>query len=476
MNIDKIAENLTAALTALSELKKEGAPQDSNENYRELEVLARNHPFQNHILCNAGEQVQNLYITALLAILSDENEDAVRNQQLLVLGRIIASYNKQIDFAHYTTRCVKISAGFWSDFTDFMVDDLKFCFAVDALLVFHLSHSASETTLNAIADVMQFLGLTAEEIQKAAAIARTIMAQDFFALLDLVECADGVNYTPFLGYFPGQDWNFIVTSLSSAKGLAGKIIIAGACEENTSKPIHLDECAGSRLFFYRCTFKRTCGMVSATVPSEFVRCTFQDNLIPEAAPGQGSGKTVSDFTFLELTNSRIASSQFIHCRATKHLICLTNGTISDCDFVNCRGVDLPCSYLLEINLSVVTGCSFTNCRMDTDSPDRNSTTGGLVALNQSEMLNSTFHECTAYGDSSFGSYARFSMYIIMANESNVAECQFEKCYCQSKDANRKTSSSYILGLSKATEHDNAFKECQSYHYSYGSICGTHDVG
>ena len=68
------------------------------------------------------------------------------------------------------------------------------------------------------------------------------------------------------------------------------------------------------------------------------------------------------------------------------------------------------------------------------------------------------------------------MQIVKAINAKVENCRFNEGYCSSDDSYDKGVTSYILGLKNSIENNNEFNECSSYHYSYGSIGSSHNVG
>ena len=63
-----------------------------------------------------------------------EDED-LRLQRMLLIYRIIASFEKQIDVSRYVTKSMKIGIKFWDDFLTILDSKVKFCFIVDVLLL-----------------------------------------------------------------------------------------------------------------------------------------------------------------------------------------------------------------------------------------------------------------------------------------------------------------------------------------------------
>ncbi len=501
MDTNQFLEKLNAIVNEYSECLKtaEASRQSAQDNdnsdvYNETAGIARLNPFKGHILCDKTEMIQNSYIAALIAIFSDETDSSVRTQQLLITGRIIASFKPDYNLRDYVTASLKINDRFWENFTEFMDKNLAFSFAVDALVIGKIhSEKVSRNVFVKIADILQMLNLSKNEIQHAALIAQSILKQDFKEFIKSVKPVNDINYSCFLGYFPDADFPYISGDILACKDVKGKILIANAILENSEEVLDIDKFAADEIKFFNCSFYNTRGIVSLNKKTEFEECVFERNLINEqsfekdlkkdslgflwnAITYRGSSLE-KGYVFLNIKNSNFIKSRISDCQVRKPLIDAEQVNFTDCVFENCKGIDFPHTYLLNLKLGDITRCKFENCQIETYKTDLPITTGGIVCVERGSVKESSFINCLSYGDSGYGSYAEYEMQILWVINSKVNNCSFTSCKCTSYYSTRRTVTSYILGMTNSNEKNNEFTECESYHYEYSDSRGSqHNIG
>lgn len=493
MDLSQVVNNLNTILEELVELSKESNILEPKENFEEEIIrIAKLNPIKNHILCEKDEIIQNIYITSLMSIFSQETNETIRKQQLLMIGRIISSFKPDFNFKEYIAKSLKVDKKFWDKFIELMGDGVAVNFAVDVLIISQLTKErTSEKLFFSIADILQFLKLDVSMIKKSVIIAKSILMQDFNTMLEVIKPDDGVEYNFFLGYFLDAHYTHVVSNIFASKNVTGKLLVVNAKINNIEEIIDMDEFAAEEIKFLRCEFLHIRGIRSLSKNIEFDECVFHSNLfnvteetnfmdrindmIMDIAMDRCHKEYEEDYPFFCGCNVRFIKSKFINCKVSKNLLYVENGYIEDCTFVECEGKDLPRTYLIHIKTGDVRGTTFKKCNVQTKT-SLDYTFGGIVCIENGTMKKCTFEECESYGNSSYGTYAKYHMQILRTINSKVINCKFDRCCCSSCNSSNKTVTSYILGMTDSKEEANEFLECSSYHYRYSDIGSTYNIG
>lgn len=480
MSTNDIIKFLNSAIDELKKVSNEKEEMSNSKrqlnNQDRLCLLARKTPFDGHILSKKDELVQELYITALLAIALEEVDDITREKYILQIGRIIASYDNEVDYTKYLTKYMKIDSDFWNDFSTFVKDDLANAFVVDTFVMLNAVPNSDVAILNSAIDVIELFGMQKSNVKNLALVSKAILKQSFIDMVTIPNVLSNINLDIFLNYFADNQYSHISSDLSGCKNTKGKLLIVNEIFKNKEEILNMDDFLAREISFLNCKFSRIRGIVSTNKTVIFDKCIFESNMYPTSKDWRGKSEIEEGVVYMSGSNIILLNSFFKDCSVSRHLLEIENGTIKNCDFQNCRGLKLPCTYLLMLSKVDIDSCSFSECYMDTDRKDRRNTTGGLVSVEKGMIRQSTFEECTSYGDSSYGSYASYAMQIVKAIHSKVELCRFTNCYCSTCDSYDRNVSSYILGLDNSSQVNNEFVDCISCHYEYSESKGFHNVG
>ena len=202
MEIEQIANTLKELTKEIEKLKDqpEKVEETTVEQEQKIKSIAKAYPIKGHILTKSQEIVRNDYIAALLSVFAEDGDEKLRTQRKILIYRIIASFDKELDASEYTAKSMKIDAKFWDRFMEEMSFEEKNCFLVDAILLGMYDVSSKREKYKIVSEVLQISGLIQEDIKNAAEIAYAIMRQDFHTFLNLVN--KNLGFSAFLGYFP----------------------------------------------------------------------------------------------------------------------------------------------------------------------------------------------------------------------------------------------------------------------------------
>lgn len=482
MNIDEILITLKQVSDEVYKMKTERDQTSIDmEQEKKLLRIAKKYPITTHILKECNEHIRLDYIAILISFFNVNDDEKLRLQRMLLIYRIIASFDNEIDIVEYVTRSMKLDYKCWDSFFTTLDSRTAFCFAVDILLLgMYDVKSNKRRKFEEISDILQLLKIGRNEINKGASITKSIIEQNFEQLLQLIEPSDIMDYSYFLGYFENIPFTSIVNSIEYAKEIEGSILVVNAIISNCEDFIDLCEYEASDIYFKRCKFEFIRGIKSLNKRVVFEECLFDGNIFNIVEHRNMHEYLYTEceenYVFIEGNNFSFNKSRFINCKVSKHLLNISGSQLTECEFINCLGKELPCSYLFRLNESKVKNSKFIDCGIETNRKDRKNTFGGLVLTKSSNIQECVFDNCKSYGNSSYGSYANYNMQIVCLINSKISDCIFEGCCCSSCDSSNKTVTNYIIGLKESKEENNEFIECESYHYIYSDLISSHNVG
>lgn len=229
MNIDEIVKELKKLANEAEKLKeseerknKINSKEANSEQEKDMMKIAKQYPIKSHILVKSNENVRENYISLLIYLFGDsKQEEKLRLQRMLLIYRIIASFDKNIDVLKYTEKSLKIGKGFQENIIDLFEPKTKFCFIVDVLLLSMLDLSKQKNKYESIADLLQLSQIDHSLINKAALIAKTILKQDFDAFLKMIEKSKIIDYNYFADYFESNEYDYIESDFNKIKDIQG---------------------------------------------------------------------------------------------------------------------------------------------------------------------------------------------------------------------------------------------------------------
>lgn len=489
MEIEQIANTLKELTKEIEKLKDqpEKVEETTVEQEQEIKNIAKAYPIKGHILTKSQEIVRNDYIAALLSVFAEDGDEKLRTQRKILIYRIIASFDKELDASEYTAKSMKIDAKFWDRFMEEMSFEEKNCFLVDTILLGMYDASSKREKYKIVSEVLQISGLRQEYIKNAAEIVYAIMKQDFQRFIQLINV--NLNFNYFLGYFGEDQFAEIITDIEQLKCKTGKLLVANM-KISDSELIDLDRSKASSIVFGYCEFDHIRGIKSYNKPVIFENCVFNKNILmsheaTRYVPGFNMNRRKRKYTdyeenhiFIEGDNYTFYKTKFCDCESSQNLLNISKSKIVECEFSNCMGRRLPCSDLFQLEETIIEKSKFENCCMETDDESGDYVYGGIISITKGEINNCYFHNCEAYGDSTHAESIDYKMRIVQALRSKVINNEFKGCSCISYDSYVRKVQSYIIEIhgNATIEKNNKFENCESYHYQYGDRKDSHNIG
>ena len=481
MDIEDIILNLKIISDEVAKLKEE--KEDDVSFFNEVgknAKLAGTYPFSRHILTTKDEVVRQNYIAALLA-LAEKNEDVdARQQQLLYIYRIIASYDDKICIREYLTKSKKTDSDFWDCLIELFDDETKLCFSVDSLALIMFDYGKAEYEM--LSGVLQAFKYSREKVKTLCSIAKIIVEQKVDDFLNMLNSPNSINASYWAGYYSASGYDYIATDFEDVLALSGNVLISNASIKIYDDILDLDKIKAESFEFHDCKFKFIRGMKSSKKVI-FKKCTFENGTLPEdqAKNGLSDSFAKKDETasepFIAGENMEFTECNFKIVTTGVPILELKDSNIISCRFDECDGKKMPEIYLFNFENSLISDTVFYKCSSCTDKENRKCTTGGIIHMRKSTLENCTLEHCRIRGESNFGRGAEYKMYIVRAYNSGITDSYFSFCMCDSCYDLKKNETSYIVGLTDSGDINNTFTECVSEHYNYGDRSGSkHDVG
>ncbi|MDR2296240.1 MAG: hypothetical protein LBD95_05525, partial [Clostridiales Family XIII bacterium] len=279
VNLDELILRSQELCDRLLLLKKESEKgEDLREDEAErIRLIARSHPIRDHILCAADEHVRRLYMTALCSVIDKEADLARRTEELILAGRVLASFDAEADLSEYISGALKIDADFIGNFSESVEGDTAVAFAVDALLLCKLAGGTNEDMLELATEYISVSDVDAEMFSEICVLVKGILLQDDDAILKMKD----MNLNPFVGYMRDAPDGFIVTDFKKLDNAPPRdgLFIANAEISDLEDVIDLDSYGAKSITFYGCRFSNIKGLKSETATVNFEKCGFDRIII-----------------------------------------------------------------------------------------------------------------------------------------------------------------------------------------------------
>lgn len=468
MDLNQIVTLLNQVTDAIQTLEKDSTQADMDNAGEKSILLAKQYPIRGHCLVDKSDFVKKLYIGCLLAFCNSGLNKSMEENKIYHICRIIASYEQNIDLTEYIAQSLKINMKTMQSMIETFDSETILCFSVDMLILYMLeSNDIGRNSYETISDIFQFLQMSKNHVRKAAQIAKFIVEQDFEGLLGEINGKDSINYSYFLGYFSDNKYTVVTSNLVDIQHLKGNVLVANAQISNCHEYFDLSETVAESITFKNCLFFDIKGFKENEQLVIFDGCKFENNNFD-----------TKDYVFIQGQKIIMINTVFTDIHTSKNILDISDGKICECKFINCQGVDLPCTYLFELNNVEVSKCLFDNCTMATIKERRKYTTGGIFAIANGFVRKCIFDKCRATGKTIFVCWASYKMQIVKAINATVGENTFNNCCCYSENcpSSSITATSYSLGLKNSKENGNEFNECSSYQYYSADSQSSYDIG
>jgi hypothetical protein len=368
---------------------------------------------------------------------------------LLLVSVLTAADATQAQWRHlYRTAA---GAGYEADVRDLLPDaysltDAKLIEAVDSIerdalvnacvldcLLLALLHEGDAAALLAyIADLFALLGAEKKVVIATMHAAKTIVAQDREAYLEMMAFTH-LAARESCCYLFHADVMTVINDLTQPESIASQhLMIVGLAKINIT--LDLDTWQAGKITFRNCEFVNS-KITSSKREVHFINCFFYGDRRHAGA------------TYLKIKNKSSFTRCLFQFIISKNCsLFLSNTVLNDCIFSDCS-VRIP--PLLSLSSSKITDSEFLDCRSDEGDFYHDH----LFAVNKSSVMRCTFSDCKINGGETI---------IDARQHSTVANCRFEQCAVK----NGYETSRYMLKLYEATQTNNTFHDC---------TCGRHVV-
>lgn len=476
INLDEIILKSQDVYNQLNTLKNQMHKEvDVNENEMQaIQLIASKHPIEKHILSLQDDYIKRMYITALISIVNNEESQKAKREQFIFVGRILAGFDSSVDIVNYINNTHRINMQFMDEFAKNIIGELAICFTVDALLICSMSSIGGKSMELAL----EYISLNTFDkgaLMNLCGLVTGILEQKDEKILD----TKNINLNHFVGYMINKPNGYIIRSLQDISLKKEKFFILNAEITNLTNEIDIDAYNAKSITFYKCYFSSIRGIKSNNTKVNFYNCKFENIEVPvtEKRGILGNFQQVEKaFTLINIRSCDIINTVFENCSISEHLLKIERGMLKNCQFIDCTGKEITKKFLIHIKRGKIEESCFERCIVDTDRKNIQTTTGGIVLLESGIIDSCQFISNKVKGNSGYGRFANYHMYIVKLVNSHIKDSSFNKCYCTSEDTYDRTVKSYILGLRGSTDKNVEFIECQSYHWRYSDRGSSYNKG
>ena len=170
------------------------------------EHKAECYPIVNTILAEKEEYTKSLYFRILCMLIRYTNEP--NEMQILYIKRLIAGTQAENTFQDYIKMAIEIETKDIEEFISiFSKDELKYYFCIDGALLLNVTSNDKDYKL--LAEIIEMLGITKEELNYLMAITRSICLQDSEALDNAknlsTDSTKSIDIYPYIkGFYSGD--------------------------------------------------------------------------------------------------------------------------------------------------------------------------------------------------------------------------------------------------------------------------------
>jgi hypothetical protein len=168
-------------------------------------VKAEQYPIRGHLLEQANDYTKNHYFKMLCLIL--QYAEGIAEAQTLLLRRLVKGCGAETSAQDYMRQALRIEDGDFAEFAERAVTgDLRFAFALDALILAHLA-PCGEDFDRFLAEFFEGMGMKSAELAPLARLCRCILARDAALFAEAREAGLGAvpeeAYLPYLDFYAG---------------------------------------------------------------------------------------------------------------------------------------------------------------------------------------------------------------------------------------------------------------------------------
>ncbi|MDU2064658.1 MAG: hypothetical protein E6713_07415 [Sporomusaceae bacterium] len=447
-------------------------------DFEKLKVIGKRNPIEGHALKRADPLTKKSYITLLIALVYL----AAKNQEKgwLLIQRIACGAKEEHDFSALSADALILTEKQLDNFTESIVsENLRTAFVLDCMLVYLSCEHENSNMIEFISALMELVKCTEAEAKECTRIAKSIATQNEIAFFEQCFKNMSVNLIESICYIMPTKAT-VVRSIEEAMMItSGHVIIFNAVIKNLKTPINLDKFSAETIEFLYCKFENIVGIQSKTRKVIFKNAIFSNNsvnLIDDNDDNYEQEFNESFITsgdikksFIDIRNCEFLKCEFENCTTiSKQFIFIQNGSMNNCFFRGGTIVDSsPENHLIELINGNIEKCKFEQCSIKTDHKNsRMTTTSSLVKLTQGSIRNTKFIDCRIDGESGYGRYGTFNLYILFLKNSNAKNCEFSNCSCDSSQSdNSITRKNYMIALQNSKQTDNSFVKCFMEQYA-----------
>ena len=139
------------------------------------EHKAERYPFENIFLREKDEYIKSLYLRMLCVLIRYTNEPS--EMQILYIRRIIQGIYAEQKFEDYIKMAMDIDTKDVEEFIAILKEDyLKYYFCIDGIILLNAAKTL-EKHFELLAEIIELLGVTKEELKYFTAVAKAVLAQ-----------------------------------------------------------------------------------------------------------------------------------------------------------------------------------------------------------------------------------------------------------------------------------------------------------
>lgn len=179
---------------------KESKSGNKTEEYKQIELKAKNHKIENKQLAAMPQMAKELYLTLLTA--AAQLGGAYEKERLSFIWRIAGGCGYSGSLEALIQKSMKIDSSFLDDVRE-QLGTVKESFVLDALLVLNLSGKAAAEEMAFLAETADILGCTSEDLRVLSLLVKALIEGDEQGFQDIFPEGE------YTGKWSGQFWHHI---------------------------------------------------------------------------------------------------------------------------------------------------------------------------------------------------------------------------------------------------------------------------
>lgn len=175
-NVKEITESIRSISSDIEGLRNQ--THDLDIDYTRVKLLAKQIPFGEHPLNRLNdERACRTYIEMLLNIVRLDNDEKTSLDRLVLIQWFLMKSNIEWSLEDLVKECYKIKADSFYELADFIPEQYRECFTVDALIIANLGGGNNREVYEYVADLIAILGVDKKKLKILSMVARATLCQ-----------------------------------------------------------------------------------------------------------------------------------------------------------------------------------------------------------------------------------------------------------------------------------------------------------